>query len=302
MLLMLAAALVTQAAPVPASGAPSPETARSAAAPHETLTHDNRGRPQIGVMVNGQGPFPMVVDTAAQTSLLSPSLADELHLPAMASDLTINGATGSAQAQFYPVDRFASALFDARRVGILRLPNPGSTSARGIVGMEYFARGKLVFDTTGAQVLAAPSAPPAPGFVAHKGNVRDGTLLVVPIVINGVALLATVDSGAGVSLANHAVLKALGWADDDARLALAGGIRGATAATSAVRMARMDKVQIGPVRLADVPLFFTPAPNDGAAEEPMITLGSDILGLLEGYAVDFPRGELQIRVPAAPGG
>jgi hypothetical protein len=61
------------------------------------LRYDNRGRPAIGVSVNDTGPYYMVIDTAAQMSLLSPALADQLHLPKIDSDLKINGATGQGR-------------------------------------------------------------------------------------------------------------------------------------------------------------------------------------------------------------
>lgn len=295
----LAATLATAPAAAPAAipaRPPAPPAAIAPGQPAEALSRDDRGRPQIGVMVNGQGPFPMIVDTAAQTSLLAPSLAEALHLPAIDSDVTINGATGQSRAQVYPVDRFASRLFDAKEVGILALPNSGSTSAKGIVGMEYFSAGRLLFDLAGGRLETGASAPAGTGFVALKGTVRNGSLLVVPITINGVAMSATVDTGAGVTVANHAALKALGWADTDPRLVAAGAIRGATAQTAGVRRAVLERVQIGPVGLGNVPLYVTM--GDGSPT-PGIILGSDLLGLLAGFAIDFPRQELHIRVPGS---
>ncbi|GAB7551003.1 hypothetical protein NRB_04990 [Novosphingobium sp. 11B] len=260
----------------------------------QPLGHDDRGRPQIDVSINEQGPFPMIVDTAAQSSLMSPDLAAALKLQPMESDLSINGATGSTKAQIYPVDHFASALFDQEMVGVLMFPNPGTTSARGIVGMEHFGEGKLTFDRTNARLSFGPSAPVEAGYATHKGELQGG-LLVVPLTLDGVAIKATVDTGAGVTIANAAALKALGWSADDSRLVAAGTIRGATAAQSAIRMTRIGKMQLGPVSLSNVPVYFN---FSGTSQsEPMVILGSDILNLLDAYAVDFPRAELQIRIP-----
>jgi predicted aspartyl protease len=291
LLAALLAGTATVAVPVPA-----PDTAITPAIPSvsQPLGHDDRGRPQIDVSVNEQGPFPMVVDTAAQSSLMSPDLAAALKLQPMDSDLSINGATGSTKAQIYPVDHFASALFDEKMVGVLMFPNPGTTSARGIVGMEHFGEGKLTFDRTNARLSFGPSAPAGTGFATHKGELHGG-LLVVPLTLDGVAMKATVDTGAGVTIANAAALKALGWSVDDSRLVAAGTIRGATAAQSAIRMGRIGKMQLGPVGLSNVPVYFNF--GDTSASEPMVILGSDILGLLDAYALDFPRAELQIRIP-----
>ena len=242
----------------------------------QPLGHDDRGRPQIDVSINEQGPFPMVVDTAAQSSLMSPDLAAALKLAPMDSDLSINGATGSTRAQIYPVDHFASTLFDEKMVGVLMFPNPGTTSARGIVGMEHFGEGKLTFDRTNARLSFGPSAPAGTGFATHKGELHGG-LLVVPLTLDGVAVKATVDTGAGVTIANAAALKALGWSADDSRLVAAGTIRGATSAQSAIRMG-IDVSASAVFGLTDTITF-----NTNATASYLIRLEQDIDGQINRF-------------------
>jgi len=265
--------------------------------PAEDLRYDNRGRPVVSVELNDKGPFDMVVDTGAQTSLLGASLADQFRLAPMRGGLQVNGATGSTAARIYPVDHLANKLFDARFVGMLEFPNPQTTSARGILGMEHFGGRKLLFDRVGHRLSVLPSGLAAPGFVAVAGTRRDDGLLEVPVTINGVRIAALIDTGAAVSLANAAVLKALGWAADDSRLQAAGEIRGATAGTSRVRRAVLDSFAIGPATMHRVPLYISDDADGDAV--PTLILGSDLLNLFEAFALDFPRAELQIRLPGA---
>ncbi|MEH3160196.1 MAG: retroviral-like aspartic protease family protein [Sphingomonas taxi] len=282
-------------AALPASVAQAPQT--------DAVRYDNRGRPVIAVKVNARGPFDMVVDTAAQTSLIAPALAAELGIAAMDETMAVNGATGSTRAQVYPVDRFASGLFDEREIGILAFPNPESTPARGIVGMDLFADRKLVFDRAAGRIAVLPSAPATDGFVAHRGEVRGGTLLLVPLILDGVSVKALIDTGAAVSIANPAARKALGWAADDPRLVRTGAISGATSAGAAVSRAEMATFKLGPVTLRRVPLLFSDRPiaeSIARSDEPMVIIGADLLNLLDAYAVDFPRAELQIRIPRPP--
>lgn len=266
-------------------------------APQEELRHDNRGRPVVSVTINGRGPFDMVVDTAAQTSLIAPSLADELALSPLGGNLRIAGATGSTQAQIYPVDRLNNRLVDARRVGIAAFPNPQVTSARGILGMEHFTGRALLFDRVARRVSALPSAPAAPGFATLKGVRRSDGLIAVPVRVNGVTVDALVDTGAAISLANPAALKAMGWEANDPRLRPGGEVRGAAAGTSGIAVATMDTLAIGPATLRQVPLYFTLQPD---GKGPQLILGSDLLNLFEAFSVDFPRAELHIRLPQRP--
>jgi predicted aspartyl protease len=265
----------------------------------EELRYDNRGRPVVSVQVNDKGPFDMVLDTAAQSSLLAPALAAQLGLAPLNSDLRISGATGSAATKIYPVDRLSNRLVEKRFVGVLEFPNPETTPARGILGMEHFVGRKLLFDRTAHRVIALPSGPAAAGFATLTGKRREDGLVQVPVRINGVVIDALVDTGAAVSIANAAALKALGWASGDPRLHAGGEIRGATANSSGVRVAEMDSFTIGPATMRHVPLYFS---GDAVGEEqPLLILGANLLNLFDAFAIDFPRAELQIRVPKPAG-
>lgn len=266
------------------------------AQPSTELRRDAGGRPVISAQLNGKGPFDMVLDTAAQTSLLSPALATELGLKPLEEKMAINGAVGNVAASVYPVDRFTTDLFEADHVGMLSLPNAQTTSARGIVGIERFAKSKLLFDRLAGRLTVVPSGPAPAGYVTVAGQVYGG-LVTIPLVVNGVTIQALVDTGAGPTVANFQALKALGWANDDPRLKAAGAVRGAGMGMAAAKIGVMDSVKLGPITLGNLPIVFADLAA-GRDAPPSIMLGSNVLNLLEAYAVDFPRGELQIRVPA----
>ncbi len=119
------------------------------------------------------------------------------------------------------------------------------------------------------------------------------------VEIDGVAFTALVDTGAAVSVASGGALSALGWAQTDPSLTPAGQIRGATQHGTTVLSGTVGRIKLGPVNFRDVPLIFA---ADGPAEAgadggPNLILGADLLNGLEAYALDFPRGELQIRIP-----
>lgn len=289
-MLILAALALTQAQPAAATPLPAPVSATPAQAP---LLHDARGRPVMTVQINGKGPIPMVVDTAAQTSLMSDALANELGLRPLNRGVAVNGATGSAQARLYPVDRLTNPLVDTRYVAMVELTNGGATDARGIIGMECFTNRKLLIDRSTNRIAAEPSAAAAPGFATIAGS-RTGTGFVeIPVTLDGVRIPALIDTGAVVTIANAAAFRLLGWAKNDPRLSDGGEIRGASAGGQKIRRARIGKVAIGRIGLSDVPVMIA----DDNDPRPSIILGNDVLNLFPAYAVDFPRAELQIKLP-----
>lgn len=289
-------------APQPAAEQPQQQEATpeasAAVAKVSALTRDTRGRPTIEAEINGKGPFRMVVDTAAQTSLLTPTLVDELGLPAIGA-MEVGGVAGQQQAALYGVDHFKTALFDRSAVGMIALPNATVTEARGIVGMEMFTQNRVVFDNAAERLTIEPSGSSTTDFVAVAGRLSDSGLLEVPVEIDGVTFNALIDTGASVSVGSGAALKALGWTETDPRLAPAGAIRGATDHGTAVLKGAVGRIRLGPVNFRDVPLIFVAGEvsetKDG--ETPNLILGSDLLNNLDAFALDFPKAELQVRIP-----
>lgn len=296
MILIAALALgQTQATPVPAeTTVPARPPVAQLSSTQAPLLHDRRGRPVMTVKINGKGPFPMVVDTAAQTSLMNRTLAQELALKPLGGGIAVNGATGGGQSRLYPVDRLANPLIDARRVALVELANDDVTDARGIIGMEHFAKRKLVIDRSTQRIAAEPSGPAGPGFATVAGHANDLGFVEIPMTLDDVRITALVDTGAAVTIANAAALRLLGWAENDPRLSAGGEIRGASARGQRVRIARIGKVALGRIALSNVPIMV----SDDHDPKPSVLLGNDILNLFPAYGVDFPRAELQIKLPS----
>ncbi|WP_156103974.1 pepsin/retropepsin-like aspartic protease family protein [Shewanella mangrovi] len=260
------------------------------------IRYDNRGRPVIATQVNGKGPYYMVVDSAAESSLIVPALGKLLGVQSVDSGLVIRGATGKVQAKMYPIDQFTSSLFDEKQIGLLELPNPGSTPAAGIIGMDLFANQALVFDIAHGQLRTATSGAVAGHYATVKAIDNQSLLISVMVKLNGVEIPALIDTGAAATIGNYAAMRALGWDHNSKALQDDGAIRGATADTSAIKKASIATFAFGPLTMRDVPLRFT-TQDDGRPAR--ITLGSDILNNFIGFALDFPKRELLIMLPEA---
>ena len=123
--------------------------------------------------------------------------------------------------------------------------------------MEMFTQNRVVFDNAADRLTVEPTGAPAEGFVAVAGRLSDSGLLEVPVEIDGVTFKALVDTS--VSAASGGALSALGWTENNPRLAPAGAIRGATRHGTTVLKGTVGRIRLGPVNFRDVPLIFTAA-------------------------------------------
>lgn len=279
--------------------------ATSAAQTAVPLGADPGGRPTAPVSVNGRGPFPLVIDTAAQRTGLNAELIAELGLtPAEHGGAILHGATGTRPMDLYRLD--AVSLGAETRAGLIatRIGHGGEAHGHGgVLGADFFAGKRVEFDFERNMLRIDGNAgrEVPQGFTAVPARFVLGTFAIVPVTIGGVSAQALVDTGARHSIANPQLMRALGYSEADPRLAASEGSGGATGhavtmrsgARAALRIGEMDIGEID-VSFADLPVF---APL-GLAEAPAIIIGADVWRRLAAIALDHERQELQLRPEA----
>ena len=160
---------------------------------------DRIGRIVAPVMINGKGPFRLVLDTGASHSTISPALAQLLGLtPEAEPGMWVNGITGTALLPSVSIDRL--------EVGHLAVENSrmpvvwGSVMANtdGILGVASFKTERLFVDFKWNRVSIIEgghrSAPR--GFQRIPFKRLDDGLIVVPARVGGVQVKAVIDTGA----------------------------------------------------------------------------------------------------------
>src|ERR1700736_2244027 len=96
---------------------------------------DRVGRILAPVMINGQGPFRLIVDTGASYSSISPQLAQTLGLvPSADSPFLVNGITGSAVVPSVPIDSLQAGDLSFRSIRLPVIWAPVMGGADGILG------------------------------------------------------------------------------------------------------------------------------------------------------------------------
>lgn len=243
--------------------APTPDLAAyQSAAPADfalgPTRSDRLGRVVAPVSVNGRGPYRFIVDTGANRSVISTTLAEELGLtPSGAGE--VHSVHGVATAPLVSVD---ALHYGALSLGAAQMPVlegdvlAGEHGLLGVDGMRG-RRLRLDFVRNCIEIVPSDNAPRLRGWVSVRGELRFGHLVIVRGEIRGVRVHLLIDTGADTSLANNALREAL-----DARL-------------------RRNRVRL------DMPLDETPVVLEQAIFVPLMSLGQLEVANITAYVGDF---------------
>jgi hypothetical protein len=118
------------------------------------------------VCINGAGPFPFVIDTGAQGTVLSSSLATKLGLPKVGAPLPIGGAGCSANAQPSRITGWNVAGLALRPEDVISLKIPlfgGRGQPDGLLGSDVWSRfGAMRLDFARGNITVPGPERPAP--------------------------------------------------------------------------------------------------------------------------------------------
>jgi Aspartyl protease len=118
----------------------------------------------VPVFIDGRGPLPFALDTGASRSLISASLAAQLHLPGRGSAGMLQGVTGAASAENFAVASWRAGNITLPPALIAAIGSPATGTATrlrgpvGLLGSDVLSRyGKIAIDyDKGLLVLDPP--------------------------------------------------------------------------------------------------------------------------------------------------
>jgi predicted aspartyl protease len=260
----------------------------------------------VVVEINGKGPYRFIVDTGANSSALTPRVAEELALPPVeAGVVRVHGVTGAA---LLPAVRVESI-----RAGGIELP-PGTlpvlagdifAGADGILGVAGIQGMRIDVDFVRDRVEITPSSgKPAPvGYVTVSASLWRGGLMLVKGRVGSVPAKVIIDTGAERTIGNMQLRAAI-LAKSRRSKEYDTDVHGATPAVGAGKIFKAPRIWIGPAQLVDLPVTF----GDlyvfevwGLASEPALVVGMDVLGRLERFVVDYHRKEFQMKSKGGTG-
>src|ERR1700733_972424 len=173
--------------------------------------HDQIGRIWAPVMINGHGPFRLVLDTGASHSAVTSLVALALGIPTNESPpVILRGVTGYATVPTIRVDTLT--------VGDLAVDSPilpivpdALGGAQGILGAEGLAGKRIFIDFRHDKIVITYSRNEKSerDFVDVPFRSIHNTLVVVNVMIGDVHAKAIIDTGGQTTIANLALRDAL---------------------------------------------------------------------------------------------
>lgn len=251
------------------------------------------------VRVQGAGPFPFVVDTGANQSVVSAEIAAKLGLKA-GDPQPLNGVAG---VQMTPTVT-ASLQFGGRSVHDATLSVlPGEAiGGPGMLGLDQLDGARLTLDFAREQVTIdeGPELPGGGDAFHMRAKRRDGQLTLVDANLAGIPVTAFLDSGAQDTIGNMA-LRELAITRYPLTPIQQVPIVSVTGQTIAAEFADLPSLRIGGVTLPNWPVAFADLHIFrmwDLTRTPAILIGVDVLSRFETVCLDFRHDQVGFRLPA----
>jgi predicted aspartyl protease len=294
--------------PVPPPGAPPaadamPEVKVEAPEPRYVAPtrRDRIGRIWAPVLINGKGPFRLVLDTGASHSALIASTAATLGLTPQDGQTHLYGVTGTA---IVPAVHVESMEVGEILMAPSDLPVVADVfgGAEGVLGREALPDKRIVADFQHDRLSITLShrqvAPP--GYMTIHLQLTDVGLLAINTSIGGVTAKAIVDTGAQSTIGNLALRDALmRHRPLDAQTT---EIIGVTLDVQTGDNLPSPPLQLGPMRLAGLHVTFGDMQlfeHWKLTREPVLLIGMDVLGLMDVLIIDYRLRQMQVYLRAA---
>jgi len=261
---------------------------------------DQIGRIWAPVFINGRGPFRMVLDTGASSSVVTAMVALALGIPTDQSPpMTLRGVTGSATVPTIRVDTLSIGDLSVDSPVLPIVPD-ALGGAEGILGYEGLSNKRIFIDFHHDKITITYSHDErsAHGFFSVPFRLIRGQLIVVDAVVGRVHTKAIIDTGGQTTIGNLALREALAQRD----IAFHGKpdqIVGATLAVQNGELIDTPAIQLGSIQIRDSGVTFADMyifKQWKLTSEPAIMIGMDALGTLDTLIIDYRRHELQMRM------
>jgi predicted aspartyl protease len=264
---------------------------------------DRIGRIWAPVLIDGKGPYRMVLDTGANRSALTTRAAQSLGGTPVATSTLVTGFTGAAVV---PTLHVNSLEVGDLLIGPSDLPVLTDVfgGAQGVLGIEGLQNKRIYADFSHdrLEITLSHGERAKAGFVVVPLTETTGGLLVADVRVGTVRTKAIVDTGAQGTVGNLALRRALMQVSPrDARQEEIIGVTLDVQTGDDLRAPDIDfgnmQVKGAHVLFGDMYLF----EHWKLTKQPTLTLGMDLLGSFEVLVIDYNRRELQILPRQMPG-
>lgn len=272
-----------------------------------TMATDRLGRMTLQVFINERGPFRFALDSAATMSMIADDLIETLDLKRDA-DVTLHTLLASERSPTVRAERLRCGALLQMSPRLAVGTRTGLAGLDGLISASVLDQNRVLMNFRGDRMTIGRSRARGRSDFTTEHSVPFRSpqgagfqnLIIVDASVNGRPVAAIVDTGAQSSIANTALIAAVGGqpmqTPDGSRTR---PVQSATGAVAEARMMVVRDLNFGPLSLERVPVLvgdFHTFALWGLADRPAMLLGVDLLGAFESVAIDFKRRDLTFEI------
>ncbi|MET0659832.1 MAG: retroviral-like aspartic protease family protein [Steroidobacteraceae bacterium] len=258
---------------------------------------DRIGRVWAPVMINGKGPFRLVLDTGATTSAIVSSVADRLGIPTSTSNTTkLHGATGALMVPYVVADRIEIGDLLVENAKLPIVPDVFG-GAEGVLGTQGLGDKRIYIDFRKdlIEIAFSRGKPHPQGFSSLSFDMARGRLVMLKLRVGGVRTQAIIDTGAQHTIGNSSLREALLLRH---RAVQDADIIGVTLDVAQGESIATPPIALGDVEIRNLRITFGDMfifDHWQLNREPALLIGMDIIASLETFVIDYKRREVHLR-------
>ena len=262
------------------------------------ISTDMSDRMTVPVRIADKGPFRFLIDTGAQNTVLSTSLAGRLSLRP-SSTARLIGVAGTMQVDTVIVDQIDLGRRSFYSV-LAPLLDHTDIGADGILGLDSLQGQRVQIDFRKG-IIAVDDAKALGGNKGYEIVVtarrRSGQLIVTDATVDGVKVAVVIDTGAEYSIGNRALQSALAKKGHSGTMEL----KSVTGQVITADLGLADNLQIDDMHFINVVVAYADSPPFealGLAAKPALFLGMRDLRSLDRVAIDFSTRKIYFDLPS----
>jgi len=257
------------------------------------------------VMINGQGPFQFLVDTGANTSCVSKTLAERLALPTT-EPARVHTMVGVRERPGVLIDRLEVGERKRKSVRVAVLPLTDALD--GVLGIDWLSgqRLELGFKAKSLTITRSRDEISKEHSAVVPARRRLGQLTIVDADLSGKRINAMIDSGSQMSMCNAPLREIVVAADQR---------RGHVDPYQRLRMETLvgeqfygemlflPFIRLGGLHLGNVPVIYADTHVFDIwdlKDKPSVVLGMDLLAQFDTVAMDFGRSRVRFDISEPP--
>jgi predicted aspartyl protease len=283
------------------------ETAQTAQTAQTALLQeyliDRTTRMMVPVRINNSIPYPFIVDTGSERTVIANDLARLLLLES-GEMLRLATVSGPATVNSFLIENLSTSTLNIDNIEAPGLERT-NLGAFGLLGIDSLQDNKVYLDFRAGTMRVLPSQRREGRGAFERDMIvvtatrKAGRLILSNAKINGVTVDIVVDTGAQSSMGNDSLRDLIGRRNRKGDFTAA-EIRTVTGALLTAQSTQIRDIEIGGFHINNLPITFSEnyaLKVLGLENRPAIFLGMDALNLFDRVAIDFTKKRISFGLP-----